>query len=150
VRTAIAIIGLVVACGGGGKKADTSSGGEDIPPTTATATATATDDGVYGGAAYGGYKRTPQLAEFHDLIATKTTSAAACPASGELHDAAMRVLRHPPPGASVDLWHGESEELVAISEELHAHCSDGASMEADYDVAAMHRSFQRLLLQLGP
>jgi hypothetical protein len=146
-RTALAILVFVVACGGGGKKSDTQNTGGD---TTSTDVATAgAADGVYGGATYGGYKRTPELTAFHDAIATKTKAADACPASATLHTAADAIVKSPaPPPANPEMWTGEANELLAIAEDLVTSCAGTDAAETQYNVDSLHRSYQRLLLQL--
>jgi hypothetical protein len=138
------VLAFVVACGSGGKKPDTSNTGGDTPSSTATAT---TGDGVYGGAAYGGYRRTAELSAFHAAIATKATLGAACPASAQLHDAASALAASaPPPGTNPEMWSGEANELLAISEDLITNCNATDVGAQQFDLDSMHRSFQRLLL----
>ena len=135
---------FVLGCGG---KPQSSS-----PSNTAAGPAAATpapSPGVYGGAAYGGYTRTPELAAFHDLIATRTPQDA-CAVKNELQTAAAAIAKAAPPLASdpEGMWSGEANELAGIAEDFVGNCAgaDGAMIAAD--VAALNRSFQRLLLQL--
>jgi hypothetical protein len=144
------ILAFVVACGGGGTKpSDPSNTGGTASTTTST---TPAGDGVYGGAAYGGYKISPELTAFKNAIADKQSVTDACPASAQLHDAAGAIAANPPPPQATDpeIWKGELNELVAISEDFITHCAASDAATTQYDLEAMHSSFQRLLLQLPP
>jgi hypothetical protein len=147
-------VALIAALGCGSRA--TSSAPSNTADTTAAAAPAATPaptgPGVYGGTAYGGFRRTPELTAFHDLIAARTGKDA-CPVSGQLNTAAAAIAKAPSPaGPDPDgMWSGEANNLSGIAEDFVTNCAGTDVAMIEYDVASMHRSFQRLLLQLrGP
>jgi hypothetical protein len=141
-KAALALVALVGCSGGSKSSPSNTSTAPDVKPAPI---------GVYGGAEYGGYKRTPQLAAFRDLVAGKSV-AEACPISKDLQAAATAIQAAPTPLTLASdpggIWAGETTELAGLAGDFVTQCTGKDTAMTGDTFAAMNRSFQRLLLSL--
>ena len=135
--SALAVV-ILVGCGGGSSSSPSNAGGAKEPPP-----AKARVVGVYGGAEYGGYKKTRELTAFRELIAGASASEA-CSNAQKLKVAATAIQKAPAP-VTDPVWKGESTELDGLATDFITACGQSDAAAIDGELRALNASFQRLL-----